>query len=223
MAHWGTPWGSGFFWGIEQVGADWACELVQQRLLHWHPEAGNLRKWMCAFAETVGSDFDTLLEILGGFNVDYAVGAQLDVLGSIVGLPRSGIGDTRYRKLIKIQINLLLSAGREDARWTGTVDNILTIAREFIGPTANAITLTNLPPKAFILSIPDVTDDVEMEILLSFVAKAIYAEVLGYVVVALGEGAVWASDAVVVPDGWVWGSAAVEVPGASTWGYVKTT
>lgn len=223
MAHWGTPWGTMFFWGIEHVGADWACELAEQRVLHWHPEAGNLRKWICAFAETVGEEYDTLLEILGGYDIEHAVGQQLDTLGSIVGLPRSGVGDTRYRTLLQVQILLLLAAARDDANWTGTVNNILAIAREFVGETGNAITIVNLPPRAFILSIPDVTDTTELEVLLSFVSKAVYAEVLGYVAIAQGDGAVWASDSVVVPDGWVWGSASVAVPGASTWGYVKTT
>lgn len=222
MAHWGTPWGSKNFWGIEHVGADWACDLAEQRVLHWHPEAGHLRKWICAFAENVGAEFDTLLEILGAFDVDYAVGAQLDMLGSIVGLPRSGAGDIRYRTLIKIQIQLLLSAAREDANWTGTVNNILTICREYVGPTATPIKFTNLPPKAFVLSIPDVTDTVDLTVLISFLTKAIYSEVLGYIVIALGENALWNDDDVVVDGGGIWNDDDVVVPGGSVWGYDVT-
>jgi hypothetical protein len=221
MAGWGTEWGEDFFWGADLAGADWACELAQQRLLHWHPD-GNLRNWMCAFAEAIGEGYDTLLAIMNGFNVDTAVGDQLDKIGSIVGLPRSGSSDTRYRTLIKIQIKLLLSAARQDANWTGTVNNVVGICREFIGETVATITLVNLPPKSFILTLPDFDDSPDLLLLLSFVTKAIYSEVLGYVLFSTSSGSRWGSDSVVIADAGKWGSDSVVIADASTWGYVHT-
>lgn len=222
MAFWGEAWGEDFYWGLSTPGEDWACELAQARLLHWHPQAGNLRKWVCAFAEEIGANLDTLLAVLGAFNLEFAIGEQLDAIGSIVGLPRSGAVDSRYRTFIGIQIKLILSARRDGGNWTGTVNNLLAICREFVGPTATAITITNLPPKAFVLSIPDITDTMELSVLISFLTKATYAEVLGYVVIALGENAVWSDDDVVVPDGGIWNDDDVGVPGGSVWGYDVT-
>jgi len=223
MAFWGEGWGEDFEWGLSAVGEEWACDLTQARLLHWHPEASNIRNWFCAYGEHVGSDIDTLVALPHAFAVEFAVGAQLDVLGSIVGLPRSGATDTRYRTLLRIQIRLLLSAAREDANWTGTTNNLLGIVREFIGPGPAPIGLVNLPPKSFLLTIPDITDTSDLHVLISFLTKAVYSETVGYVLFATAtEGSVWGSESVAVPGAGIWGSASVVVPGAATWGYTVT-
>lgn len=42
--------------------------------------------------------------IQNGFDFDTAVGTQLDILGNIIGAPRSGLSDSDYRILLKFKI-----------------------------------------------------------------------------------------------------------------------
>lgn len=45
-----------------------------------------------------------LLDLPEAFNVDTAIGAQLDLIGKIVGLPRNGFNDDQYRILLNLRI-----------------------------------------------------------------------------------------------------------------------
>ena len=44
------------------------------------------------------------LDLPEAFNVDTAIGAQLDLIGKIVGLPRYGFDDDQYRILLNLRI-----------------------------------------------------------------------------------------------------------------------
>lgn len=48
--------------------------------------------------------------ILAGFDLEAAVGVQLDRLGEIVQYPRQGETDDRYRRLVQMQIRVILSS-----------------------------------------------------------------------------------------------------------------
>jgi hypothetical protein len=67
--------------------------------------------------------------VRNGFDVEDAVGIQLDRLGEILQLPRFGAGDERYRVLLQIQIQLILSS-------VGTTDSLLEVVRLFTGVDA---------------------------------------------------------------------------------------
>jgi hypothetical protein len=216
----GSPWGLLSPWGAPATGADYGCSLAQSGILA-QSQGGNFSDWMCAFGEEIGACLDVLTDIINGYSLEYAVGAQLDVLGSILGLPRSGLGDTRYRTFLLIQRDLLLAAASEDGNWTGTTENIITICRRFIGPASgDPIVAMTAPPYAFTLQVPDVSTVLEMRILISFLRQAIYLGVLGYVVFVAAGDSLWASDAVVVSNAGVWASASVVVPSAAIWSYV---
>jgi hypothetical protein len=191
MSVWGlTPWGLGFPWGAEQTGEDYGCALAQSGILA-QSQGGNFSDWMCAFGEEIGSNFDTITDIITGYSLEYAVGAQLDVLGAILGLPRSGFGDDRYRDFLFIQRDLQLGV-TVDGNWTGTGDNVLGICRQFIGPASgDPIIVNNSYPYSFVLSVPDVTTVLEMRVLASFVAKGLYIGVLGQIVFEVGDGGVF--------------------------------
>ncbi len=222
MSAWGlgSPWGLGFPWGAPQTGADYGCTLAQSGILA-QSQGGNFSDWMCAFGEEIGSCFDVLTDIMDAYSLEYAVGAQLDVLGSILGLPRSGFGDTRYRTFLFIQRDLVLGAASEDGNWTGTGENIITICRRFIGPASgDPIVAKTTPPYAFTLTVPDVATQLEMLILVSFLRKAIYLAVLGYIEFAAAGDSYWASASAVVPNDGIWGSASVAVAGEALWSYV---
>lgn len=51
-----------------------------------------------------GSGDGILDAIQNGFDFDTAVGNQLDILGNIIGAPRSGLSDSDYRILLKFKI-----------------------------------------------------------------------------------------------------------------------
>lgn len=220
MSTWGlTPWGLGFPWGAEHTGADYGCTLAQSGILA-QSQGGNFSLWMCAFGEEIGSNFDTLTDIINGYSLEYAVGAQLDVLGSILGLPRSGFGDDRYRDFLTIQRDLQLGV-TVDGNWTGTGDNVLGICRKFIGPASgDPIVVQNWPPYSFTLDIPDISSPLEVQVLISFLRKALYIGVLGYVSIAAAGDSRWDSANAVVPNGGTWGSASVATPTAALWSYV---
>lgn len=219
MSAWGTgsAWGLGFPWGAPQTGADFGCELATSGTLA-QSRGGNFSEWICAFAEEIGSNYDTIVDIIGAYSLEYAVGAQLDTLGALLGLPRSGFGDTRYRDFLLIQRDLILGAASEDGNWTGTGENIITICRRFIGPgSGDPIVATTTPPYAFTLSVPDIATFLEMQILVSFLRKATYLGVLGYITFVTGPDSLWGSDHGPVTSSGTWDSYHGALPGAAVW------
>lgn len=75
-----------------------------------------------------------------------AFGAQLDVLGGIVGQPRNGLDDDAYRRHISARILL--------NRSSGTVEEIYQIIA-LVSPAGTTFTLEDFPPASFLFSITD--------------------------------------------------------------------
>jgi len=184
------------------------------------PTNRKFRDLVCLFVKDLGHFNDVAQQVGGAFDIDTAVGEQLDFIGAVVGLPRQGFNDARYRTFLNIQVDLLLSAAREDANWTGTHNNILKIIRTFIGPTpGQPIVLTNFAPYSFVVTIPGIVLS-EMEILINFLCVALYAGVLGQTIFILGSDSLWDSDSVgPIVDGGIWCSASVPVVPCATWGF----
>lgn len=62
------------------------------------------------------NDIETaLLELLTAFDIDTAIGEQLNVIGRIVGLERNGRDDESYRTLLKVKIAINFSAGTPES------------------------------------------------------------------------------------------------------------
>lgn len=224
MSGWGLEagWGLGLGWGGIGAGADWACELMNERVLVQHPDGPNerkLRDWLCAFSEQAGEYVD-VAALAKGYQYDIATsyGEMLDQIGAVVDLPRSGVDDTTYRVYLNIQVSLLLTSRESSPNWTGTINNILRICRQFIGNEPDPIVLHNAPPYAYVITIPGVATLDQMRVLRRFICRAQFAGVLGQVIWVLGDDSIWGSDSVVVPNAGIWGSATVNVPGAATWG-----
>lgn len=72
-----------------------------------------------------------------GFDLDSAVGVQLDVLGAMIGREREGMTDARYRRALRVQVIALSSA-------TGTTPGILRVFEAWIGTAA--ANYRNVPP-----------------------------------------------------------------------------
>ena len=71
-------------------------------------------------------------EVMGAFDVDAAQGAQLDLLGGVVGMLRDGRSDIAFRAYVKAKI----LANASD----GAVETILHIARTLLGPGVLSLT-----------------------------------------------------------------------------------
>jgi hypothetical protein len=131
--------------------------------------AGNndFRQYICETVKPWGEYAKVLDDIKNAFDVETAVGEQLDYLGEIVGIPRREFTDDRYRTFVKIQIDLILSSARSDANWTGTINNILSICREFVGDAAPPLTYLSSPPYGYVLSLPPLPPE-EQSVLFGF-------------------------------------------------------
>ena len=168
-------------------------------------------------------DFKLVAEqVSQAFDLAIAVGENLDDIGSVVGLPREGFTDARYRVFLEIQTLLLLAQARADADWTGTGGNIIAIARQFVGPTTAAVVLTNHPPYSYTLGVPGLVV-AEAFLLARFLKIATYAGVLGQMFIILASDSLWDSTAVAVTGGGIYCSASVAVAGCATYNTVVTT
>ena len=187
MSGWGSGWGACGLWGVGSCQATICDDSDRRVLVQMDDTVGNrrFRDMICAFLDGLGHYIDVCDTISLSFDPATAVGSQLDAIGSVVGISRNGATDDRYRTFISIQIKLLLAANREDGNFTGTVNNVLEICREFIGPGASPIVLNQTPPYGYTLSVPSVSLS-ELETLIKFICVATWAGVLGYVYISQG-------------------------------------
>jgi hypothetical protein len=128
----------------------------------------NFRDFICDLVGPLGAYITVLRDVQEAFDLDTAVGVQLDFVGNVIGLKRQGFNDDRFRTFLRIQRDLILGAFRKDANWTGTTNNILSICRTFIGPLGGAIVIVNFGTYSFELAIPNLTDPNEFDILIGF-------------------------------------------------------
>jgi len=220
---WGGSWGLASPWGNPHPGYDKYCALADDRVLVQMDDTTGNRKFrdlICVLVEQKGLFEDVALEVEGAFGLEGAQGEQLDIIGRVVDLPRFGFTDNRYRTFLEIQIYLILSARQNGANWTGTHNNILNICRKFIGPgVVDPIVLLNFSPYSFLLSVPGVTLE-ELDLLITFICRALYAAVMGQVLVIVAPDSLWDSDSVgPIPEGGIWGSASIVVDPSSIWGF----
>ena len=201
-------------------------------LIQMNEEVGNrvFRDLMGAVTTPLQEFENVTIGVIDAFDVETAVGAQLDLIGAVLDLPRSGFNDTRYRVFLKIQIDIYtaMNADRDgtQANWTGTHNGVLRIIRAFIGPTPGEDIIVNtITPYNFELTLPLSVLPLSLEeysLLFRFVRQAIYAAVLGFTEIGF-DALVWGSASGVIPSASVWGSASAVIPGAGVWGGVIAT
>lgn len=116
--------------------------IARSRLTDAGRRNAGLANLVDAVAEKVQDVEDALWELYAERWLDVAVGAQLDVLGRIVGQSRNGYGDSDYRAHITARI----IANRS----SGTAEELLSLLRTVVpGPTTLA--LTDAYPAGFVL------------------------------------------------------------------------
>lgn len=116
MTEWSSPWGT--LWG--------AVPLVPSDRLLMFVRSPRLSAFVDVFGDRWTVLTDTHIAVAASFDLDNAVGDQLDRLGGILQRPRLGYGDDRYRTLVQIQAQLVLSS-------TTTTPTIMRIVELFTG------------------------------------------------------------------------------------------
>ena len=115
----------------------------------------NLEAWITAHvAQLEGSSpvHTTIEDVLEGvasvYDIDNGVGAQLDVVGVIVGRPREGLPDADYRLRLTAQILVNISEG--------TVEDVLAVARVLVG-SGVVVKLQRFTPAAIVIDVEGVS------------------------------------------------------------------
>lgn len=202
-ANWGFEWGDAF-WGEEQLD-------VRSRLLKF-VRSPNLTALVQTFADRTEDLLDATSDVAAAFDLDTAVGLQLDVIGEILQLPRYGYADSRYRTLLKIQAQLVLSS-------TTTTPVILEIVELFTGhpPTSYA----EHYPMAYEVG-AQLDDPTDAALLLEILGKAT-AAAYGYsVIVTDADAMFWDFEGDALADAGIWDFEGNAVTGAGTWGHMYT-
>jgi hypothetical protein len=114
-------------WGFEWGAVTWGSEALEasDRLLMF-TRSPRLSGFVDVFGERTNDLIDASILTRAAFDLDTAEGVQLDRLGAILQLPRYGYTDARYRVLLQIQAQLVLSS-------TTTTPVILRIVELFTG------------------------------------------------------------------------------------------
>lgn len=127
-------------------------EAKEQLAQQFHGKA-KLEALLSALIQQVQEAEDAAFTIINGFNLDTAVGDQLDCLGAIVGEPRNARTDTTYRLWIRARILLNRSSGKTEEIYA--IFNLLI-------PAGTEPELTDYYPAEFVLSITGVLDDEDL-------------------------------------------------------------
>lgn len=122
------------------------CLQGQDRFIEPFKSKPRLDALLCVYLDQVQELEAVLWDVLVDRYIDTAVGVQLDVLGSIVGQGRLGLGDDDYRTLIRARIKVNLSDGHPEQ-----LIEILSLIQDPDEP--GVIELYEYPPASFIITI----------------------------------------------------------------------
>lgn len=126
------------------------ARLIQQ--LKGKPRLEGLLR---AFVSEVQAVEDALWQVFDQRLLDNAVGAQLDLLGRVVGRERAGMDDDSYRTHLRVQIRLNLGSG--------TARDVLETFALLVNADLSRLELEEQYPAAFVLrvlgALPVTVDD----------------------------------------------------------------
>lgn len=136
-----------------------------ERLTEQFKDKPNFVAFATALIAPVQDIEDAMQQLLLERDIETAIGAQLDMLGEIVGQARGGLGDDEYRRYVRARIKA--------NRSRGTVEDLLQVARLVLGDADAALTLRSWGIASYDLTIADqVITDAVATILLAFLKDA---------------------------------------------------
>lgn len=168
-ADWGFEWGDAY-WGAAQIAAS-------DRILMFC-RGPRFIALVQLFSQRTENLLDAVADVCSAFDVETATGVHLDRLGEILQLPRNGAEDDRYRILLQIQIELVLSS-------TTTTPTIMRIVELFTGHPPSAY--AEHYPMAYTIG-ATLDDPADAAVLLEILGRAT-AAAYGYSLLAEDEDA----------------------------------
>lgn len=125
-----------------------AASLALRFYLPEFDSLNNIGRLVSAVCRPVQSLWDTMQQVLLQRALNTAIGAQLDVIGKIVGRPRDGLDDDTYRRYCRATI----AAHRSK----GTVDELISIAELVVFDPDLLTVVLPYSPAAVIVQLTDI-------------------------------------------------------------------
>lgn len=124
------------------------AERAVDRLPQQHHEKVNLPEIVRILAAPFQELEDVFWALFTERSVDKAVGAQLTILGKIVGQARAGLADDVYRRYIRARI----SANKSD----GSMEDVIRVLSLVVNDDGADIEISLQPPAAFVARVSNV-------------------------------------------------------------------
>lgn len=114
-------------------------DKIKSLIPEQYKEAENFNRILKIFGEEIDELLDAIEQVRLAFLIDSAVGKQLDILGSIVVIPRNGLNDDDYREAIKFKIFQNTSKAK--------VEDLILILKTLT--EADLVVYSDSPPAAY--------------------------------------------------------------------------
>lgn len=179
------PWGSEFWGDTEWGSSEEFTHKMISRLLMFCQNGPKFTALTNSLASRTAGLRDAAGTVAAAFGINDAVGAQLDILGLLLQRPRFGMVDDRYRDLLHVQIDLILSS-------VSSAETLLSIFQRITG--AAATVYDEFYPAQFRIGGPVDPDDIVL--LRSLLTQAKGWGIYGSLVVAPEDGFVLLGDVI---------------------------
>lgn len=117
--------------------------LIISRLLMFTRQDYNLPMFTRLFSTRTEVNINFASELAQSFDIATAEGHRLDIIGTILQVPRFGLNDSKYRRRLQIQIDTLLTSG-------GTTAAVLSVIETWTGIDTDIY--VELYPAGFVVS-----------------------------------------------------------------------
>lgn len=117
-----------------------------KRLPYQFKDAENWGKLITILGDKYQELYDVFTDVEGAFDIDTAVGDQLDKIGEFLGFPRYGYGDSDYRKILKV-IAAILFPNRGNAK------TLLDICHALLDPDLEQLIYQENYPASYIITL----------------------------------------------------------------------
>ena len=112
----------------------------------WRNKA-DLDAWTKTYLKQLQDLEDAIFEVILGRILDNAIGVQLDIIGKLVGQPRTDASDDRYRTLISARIRI--------NRSSGTPEDLIGVAVLLLATNGESFKLREEPPAQVRITVLD--------------------------------------------------------------------